>query len=111
MFDFDSVIDDGSADELKECVFAVVWLKPSYEMRIVSSPVYICPQRLRAHWTVDVTQDLVAMHSLRANRKIIKSIKREMKRKGAKFIKDLIWPKDRERVSTSGDNCIWIESQ
>jgi hypothetical protein len=68
MFDFDCVIDDGTYDDFKECVLAIVWLPPWNGVR-----------KLNAHWTAEVDQDLVCFHSISAEAVLVKALKEAMK--------------------------------
>lgn len=65
MFDFDAVIDSGTYDDFKECVFAVVWLEPP--VRIV--------RRLKAMWTLEHGQDLQAMYGIHAEQVLAKALR------------------------------------
>jgi hypothetical protein len=61
MTDFQHVIEDGTVDEIKDCVYAVVYLPPPL-------------RKLKHPWTVEHSQDLVAMYSISADAVITRAL-------------------------------------
>jgi hypothetical protein len=69
VFAFDSVIEEGSYDDFKECILALVWLPPWRGVH-----------KLKAHWTVETSQDLICLHNIRADAVLVKALKEALKR-------------------------------
>jgi hypothetical protein len=69
VFAFDSVIEEGSYDDFKECILALVWLPPWRGVH-----------KLKANWTVEVSQDLVCLHGIRADAVLVKALNEALKR-------------------------------
>jgi hypothetical protein len=69
MFSLDHVIEDGTYDDFKECVLAIVWLPPPDNGL----------RKLKHTWTVEASQDLVAMHSISADAILTKTLTEAMK--------------------------------
>lgn len=68
MFAFECVIDDGTYDDFKECVLAIVCLPPLRTIR-----------KLKTTWTCEVAQDLVAMYSISADAVLVTVLTEAMK--------------------------------
>jgi hypothetical protein len=68
MFAFECVIEDGTYDDFKECVLAIVCLPPIRN-----------PRKLKTTWTSEVSQDLVAMYSISAEAVLVLTLTEAMK--------------------------------
>jgi hypothetical protein len=68
MHALDHVIEEGTYDDFKECVLAIVFLPPLRSIR-----------KLKGVWTVELSQDLVAMHSISADAVLTKALTEAMK--------------------------------
>jgi hypothetical protein len=70
MFAFECVIEDGTYDDFKECVLAIVCLPPLPPSGI---------RKLKANWTVEADQDLVAMYNINAEAVLVKQLTQALK--------------------------------
>jgi hypothetical protein len=69
MFDLDHVIEDGTYDDFKECVLAIVFLPPPKTW----------PRKLKHNWTCEAAQDIVCLHSISADAVLTKALTEAMK--------------------------------
>jgi hypothetical protein len=75
VFDFDCAIEEGTYDDFKECVLAIVYLERIVELHLTSTPISGMVHRLNARWVQETDQELQAMYDIRAEAVLVDALR------------------------------------
>lgn len=85
MFDFPHVIEDGTPEEIKECLLLTLAAvpfapMPVVNMRLVSAPVYANQRRLAANWAAEWDRMAHVVYDRNAERVMVSALTELMDR-------------------------------